>query len=133
MYKIQRHLLGITRVWIFQHWQVGVVKKEHELFLQGGAYHPTLVVSAPLLFLLLEEALLLTRRRPWWGSLRYSWVRRADEGGFGNTRVLLGKKDDTDVAVLPSAEGNIKQRRNRCQDLVDLLYGGVIGLARVLG
>ena len=120
-------------VYAFQRGQVGVVKVGDKMVLQGGFYHPSLVVIAMLLLVLSEEALILPGRRSCWDGCRSSRVGRADEGGVRDVSVLLGQKDEPKVAILASAEVALVRRLVRRQELIYLLDDGVFGITRVLG
>ena len=53
--------------------------------------------------------------------------------GVGNTRILLGWEYNPEVVFLPSDEVALDRCRVFPQDLVSLLDGGVVCLARMLG
>ena len=57
-----------------------------------------------------------------------TWVGREDEGGSGYSFIFFGREDEAKVAVLASAEVAINGRRVRRQELVGLLYFGVVRL-----
>ena len=95
--------------------------------------HPVLVVPAPLLLVLSEEAILLPERRPLWYVCSFFSVRRAEKGGVVDMSVLLGHKDKLEVAVLPSSKVALDRLRVHHQELMALLYGGLVVLDRILG
>ena len=86
-----------------------------------------------LLLLLLEEAILLPCWLPYWYGCRSYQVERSDEGVVGYTSIFLRWKDDPKAAVLTSSEVALNLLRIRCQYLVALLDGGVVGIARMIG
>ena len=101
--------------------------------LQVSVNHTAPVVPLPILLVLLGEALLLPGRHPCWDSCFSSCIGQANKGVAGDTSVLLGWKDEPEVAVLPSAEVALNRRHIRHQELVAPFDGGVVGLACMLG
>ena len=67
--------------------------------------------------MLSEEELLLPRQIPCWYGCRSSQVDCAYEGGVGDSRLLIGQKDEPEVAVLPYAKGALDRRRILRQEL----------------
>ena len=118
---------------MFQLGELGSIKEQDELVPQGGVDNYALVVHPSQILVFAEYALLLPVLSPCWDGCRSSWVRRADEGGTGDTSILIGQKDDTEVAVLDS----FKVALDRChvlrQELVNLFYCHIIQIDRVLG
>ena len=98
-------LLGIPCVCALQGLKVCVLEDEHRLVLEGSVHQPELIVHVALLLVFLKDALLLIKRCTCWDGCRYSWVGQADEWGYSNARILLRKKDDTEVPVLPATKG----------------------------
>ena len=59
-------------------------------------------------------------------------VGQEDEGGTGDASTFLGQKDETEVAVLASSKVALNGSRVRRQELLVLLYCGIVRLSRVL-
>ena len=77
--------------------------------------------------------LLLPGRRPLWDGCRSYRVGLAEKGGVSNTIILIWRKDDPEVAVLPSAKIALDQHHILRQELVKLLDDGVVRLSHVIG
>ena len=133
MDQFQRCLCGVPHVRIFQFGKVGVVEVGDEMVLQGRVNNPALAVLVTIILVLFEEALILPVWRPYWDGCRSSWVGQADEGGVGDTSILLDQKDEPVVAVLTCADVALNQRHIFRRELMYLLDGGVVEIELVLG
>ena len=131
--EVQCGLCSIPYVRVLECGQVGVPKGGDQLVFEGSFNHPALVIDSEILLVLSEEALLLPRRHPLWDGFRYSRVGRAHEGGVLGLGIFIGRKDNIEVPVIPSAEGAIYRRRVIFQELVKFLDHCVIRIYRVLG
>ena len=89
---------------------------------------PVLVVQLSLLHMLSDDSLLLRGRRPCWYLCRLTRVGREDQGGTGDASLFLGREDEVEVAVLASVEVTLNVLCVHRQELVGLLYFGVVRL-----
>ena len=110
-----------------------VVEDREHLFLESGVYGSVFVVQPSLLRVLAEDALLLCGRIPCWYLCRSTRVRWEDEGGTGDASVLLGKEDESKVAVLASVEVALDGCCVNCQELVGLLNDEAVQIVVLLG
>ena len=62
-----------------------------------------------------------------------SWSGERKKGGVVDMSVLLGHKDKLEVAFLPSSKVALDRLRVHHQELMALLYGGLVVLDRILG
>ena len=82
--------------------------------------------------MLYNEAHVLPGWRPCWDSINSSRVRQAEKEDFRNFSVLLGRKDDSKVPILPSVEVAMDLCRVHCHNFMNLFGFHVIGISHVL-
>ena len=58
--------------------------------------------------MILGDAIFFLGRSPCWDGYRYNRVGRAEKSGGSNASILLKRKDEPKVTVLPAAEGALK-------------------------
>ena len=108
---LEGHIRGVSSVNVLYCRHVCILKDGDDLVLEGGINPSALIIDVPILLVFSEEELLLPGRRPLWDECHSSRVRWANKGGVGKSRILLKRKNDPKVDVLPSAKVAIGLRR----------------------
>ena len=103
------------------------------MVLEGRVNGPAIFVQPYLLRVFAEDYFILCGLRPCWDVCYLDRVRREEKGGSGYVCILFGREDEAEVAVLASTKVTLNRRRVHCQELMDLLDGGVVRLVEVLG